>query len=491
MNIFLRPSIIISILAFAFFAAGIVVSNYESLAPNTVVLKDGGFSPKKLVVDSGGTVTFLNKSSHSLWVASDNHPQHDIYTEFDIGRPIQPGESWEFTFENDGVWWYHDHLRPYFRGQVLVGDVTEVVSCIERSDELNTSQKQACWERELANTLEIEGVKESFVLFKKLYESEPEFSQIGCHWMAHKLGEVEYGVYLGHKDMSKLEFPPETSYCGYGYYHGFLEHFLRDEPDYDLALEICENLTGREDELPRIRLNCYHAIGHGFVPEPLDIEEWGKPKELVAPALNACNRLDEQALRVECLQGAFNVIADWMWNNQFGLYFPDDTPLEICALFEDTYTSEACYYEVAMKLNPKVDNDVILAHEKYVSDIPNERIAGMVINSFMATTLGARILEDDFSDLVYDCRRLPQFLQTDCMKGLTGAFVAYGEPNREYEKAIDFCSMNILTEKERDTCYWNITRTFKGVYTKEKMAEVCTNIAEPYKEYCSYEYSYE
>ncbi|XKT74459.1 MAG: hypothetical protein ACJKTH_03830 [Patescibacteria group bacterium UBA2163] len=492
MNIFLRPAlIIISILALTFLVGGLALSQYQPLTPNTVVLKDSGFSPKKLVIDSGDTVTFLNKSSHSLWVASDNHPLHEIYSEFDVGRPIKPGERWEFTFKKDGVWWYHDHLRPYFRGQILVGDVTEVVSCIERSDELSASEKQACWERELANTLETEGVKESFALFEELYENEPEFSSIGCHWMAHKLGEVEYGLYLGHKDMSKLEFPPETSYCGYGYYHGFLEHFLRDEPDYDLALEICENLTGREDELPWIQLNCYHAIGHGFVPEPLNIEDWGNTEKLVAPALTACDRLKETPLREQCLQGAFNVIADWMWNNQFGLHYSDDKPFILCASFESDEIARACYYEVAMKLNTEVNIDMGMIYEKHISTIPDDLIAGTIINSFAAGALGARILEDDFSDLVYDCRRLPQFLQTDCMKGLTGAFAAFGEPNREYEKALDFCRTDILTAHERDVCYWNITRTFKGIYTKEKVADICNTIEEPYQKYCSYDFVYE
>lgn len=455
--------------------------------------KDDGLHPKEIAIAAGETVTFVNKSSHAFWPASDNHPDHSLYTEFDAGRPIAEGDTWQFTFDEEGVWWLHDHLRPYFRARVVVGDVDPNVTCLDQTGEMTLGEKQACWERELSNTLEEQGAKEAFAQFTQIYNDDPEdFTVIGCHWIAHKLGETEYGRFLTHQDFSELDFPPESIYCGYGYYHGFLEHFLRDNPDYDLANNFCEMLIeDLEDEIPRIRLNCYHAIGHGFVPEPLDIEIWGHPKKLVSPALDACGRIEASDARVECFQGTFNVIADWMWNNQFGLYYPEDTPLEICELFEDHEVNAACYYEVAMRLNPHVDNNIVKAYDRYISQIPDEYIAGTVLNSFAASAVGQRIFEDDFSDLVLDCRKLPDYLHVDCMKGLTGAFIAHGEPEREYVKAIDFCSLEFLTDDERDVCYWNIIRTFKGAYTKDKVAQVCTAIEEPYREYCSPDYIHE
>lgn len=470
---------------------GLFISSNPPSPYKTITLKDVGFTPKSVHIAQGETVRFLNKSSHSFWPASDNHPAHDLYEGFDAGRPIEPGESWNFTFTDEGVWWFHDHLRPYFRGYVAVGDVDENTSCI---DDIGTiSDKQACWERELANTLEEDGVKAAFQEFSEIYRSYPEeFSSIGCHWMAHKLGETEYGEYLKHKDFSKLEFPQETTYCGYGFYHGFLEHLLRDNPDYQLADSLCKELIGSlEEDVPRIRLNCYHAIGHGFVPEPIDLETWGNPRELVAPALTACGNIVESDARQECYQGTFNVIADWMWNNQFGLYYPKDTPLELCGTFGAYEINSACYYEVSMRLNPSVHNDITDAFDTYISDIPDKLIAGTVLNSFAASALGQRITESDFSDLVFECRELPDWIQKDCMKGLTGAFIAHGEPDVEYVKALDFCEQPFLFENERDICYWNITRTFKGAYPRSKVEEICKEIPEPYVRYCSYDFTYD
>lgn len=454
----------------------------------TVTLKQDGFHPRSLAVDVGERVRFVNRSGHALWVASDNHPLHDMNPEFDAGRPVADGTKWEFVFDEPGVWWFHDHLRPYFRGRIVVGNADTGVNCIDSiSTETSIGDKQACWERELTFTLEEQGASAAYELFVELYQ-DPDFSVVGCHSMAHKLGEAEYGIFLRHRDLSQLEFPPETAYCGYGYYHGFIEHYLRDNPDYSLADRFCRSLVASlEDSVPRIRLNCYHSIGHGFVPEPVDIEVWGNPKALVAPALAACQNIPDHDAREECYQGAFNVIADWMWNDQFGLEYPEDEPLSICTLFEDAQVSDACYYEVAMRLNPLVQNDFLRAYEKYIAAIPNEKTAGTVLNSFAASALGARIVEDDFSDLVLECRQLPAFLQVDCMKGLTGAFIAHGEPEREYEKAIAFCSMGFLTEKEEDVCWWNVVRTFKGVYTPQKVAKVCSLVEAPYQKYCAYE----
>jgi hypothetical protein len=75
----------------------------------------------------------------------------------------------------------------------------------------------------------------------------------------------------------------------------------------------------------------------------------------------------------------------------------------------------------------------------------------------------------------------------DCLKGITGAFVAHGDPEHEYVKALAFCGDEELTDDEKDTCYWNVIRTFKAAYSREKVASICTEISEPYRQYCAYQ----
>lgn len=86
----------------------------------TIILKDDVFLPKEVTIAQGGTVTFVNQSNHATWPASNIHPSHSIYPEFDPLKGIQPGASWSFTFGKIGSWRFHDHLSASVTGVVEV-----------------------------------------------------------------------------------------------------------------------------------------------------------------------------------------------------------------------------------------------------------------------------------------------------------------------------------------------------------------------------------
>jgi len=79
-----------------------------------------GFVPEDQTVAIGATVRFVNNSSVSMWVASDDHPTHKELPEFDNKQGVGPGETYEFTFEEAGKWKYHDHLNPNAEGTISV-----------------------------------------------------------------------------------------------------------------------------------------------------------------------------------------------------------------------------------------------------------------------------------------------------------------------------------------------------------------------------------
>ena len=85
-----------------------------------VTLTGDGFSPTSITVKKGTKVTFTNKGSTSHWPASDPHPTHTDYPEFDPKHEIKTGESWTFTFDKVGTWRYHDHLNSGEKGVVIV-----------------------------------------------------------------------------------------------------------------------------------------------------------------------------------------------------------------------------------------------------------------------------------------------------------------------------------------------------------------------------------
>lgn len=99
-------------------ASGDSTMVYSDFATTTMVTD--GFSPAIITVRKNTRVTFVNRDSLWRWPASDIHPSHDIYAEFDPKHPIAPGEQWSFMFEKTGEWGMHDHLAPYITGKVIV-----------------------------------------------------------------------------------------------------------------------------------------------------------------------------------------------------------------------------------------------------------------------------------------------------------------------------------------------------------------------------------
>jgi len=86
----------------------------------TIVRTNEGYEPKEVTINKGDVVRFLNESDEYHWPASDLHPTHALYSEFDPLRPIAPGEEWKFRFDQIGEWRYHDHIRANKVGKITV-----------------------------------------------------------------------------------------------------------------------------------------------------------------------------------------------------------------------------------------------------------------------------------------------------------------------------------------------------------------------------------
>lgn len=97
-----------------------VTTSNESPAETVIVYTVSGFSPSSLTVKQGTAITFKNSSSSPFRPASDPHPIHTAYREFDAKQTIAAGQSYTFTFDKVGSWGYHDHLNPIRVGTIVV-----------------------------------------------------------------------------------------------------------------------------------------------------------------------------------------------------------------------------------------------------------------------------------------------------------------------------------------------------------------------------------
>ena len=94
------------------------MSNQDEVS---IVLNDEGYQPRYVRISPGTAVTFSTTRDNQHWPASNLHPSHEIYPEFDPKRPLEAGETWTFVFNNEGEWGMHDHIRSYYTGIIYVG----------------------------------------------------------------------------------------------------------------------------------------------------------------------------------------------------------------------------------------------------------------------------------------------------------------------------------------------------------------------------------
>lgn len=88
----------------------------------SIILTDKGFEPRDVRISKGTRVSFRTDRTEPFWPASDAHPTHSIYPEFDAKKPVSVSSTWSFVFQKVGAWGYHDHLRSYFNGTIYVDE---------------------------------------------------------------------------------------------------------------------------------------------------------------------------------------------------------------------------------------------------------------------------------------------------------------------------------------------------------------------------------
>lgn len=407
----------------------------------TVVFHSRGFFPRAVTIRQGESVSFISKTGKSFWPASNIHPGHGLYPEFD---PQEPVTVWQFTFNTPGKWRFHDHISPEFTGIVTVkGEIDP------------PCEKQQCWDEALSSALDQKGIQGAFAEFLKLYKTDAEFVTSGCHVHAHRIGDVYYEVYASKlKTLQGIELPVETMACGYGFFHGLFEHFFRKYPNIALVRDICDDLDARYGRsIPLIRINCFHGAGHGLIADPPDPARWGKPQELISQPLSLCDAISPNPSETyACADGIFNVVSSWMGDEKYGMKIDTINPFWLCSSLAPKY-QESCYYEQIMVMTEFEHRDMVAIAKKYIVPIQDRGIAQRTMFSLAAAFLQKDVVLPSHTHLLQACRQMPQYLQRGCIEGVVNGFIAHGEPGKEKEKASAFCNDRAMTAVEQRICF--------------------------------------
>lgn len=314
-----------------------------------VYTAEGEFVPKRLDIETGETVTFVNASGWNVWPASNIHPTHEILPEFDPQRPILPGESWSFTFDEAGYWRYHNHELATEVGMIVATGGPDVsLEPLDMSGDFsNLDFPPLPSAVDPAVLLADEAALLDFVqaygpLATVGLLSDYELSTgAPCHNAAHVIGRIAYEEY------GPSVFAHAGHRCSTGLMHGLLEAMFAERGTANLEKDM--NALCLSSDNTFFRGQCWHGVGHGIMA-------WTSYE--LHDALDLC-RVADQRYRASCLSGVFmeNTIGGMshMTGHSSRYIRPDDLHFP-CAVVADEYVS-ACYGYQPVHMLKVLDND--------------------------------------------------------------------------------------------------------------------------------------
>ncbi len=453
----------------------------EGKRTHIILHTSDGFEPQTTVISRGDTVRFVTEVSEGFWPASDPHPTHDSFSEFDPQKVINKGDAWEYTFDRIGTWEYHNHIGVADRGTVVVtggeGIFAALTSFFYFGKEGYCSG--VCFDKKVKEAVRESGIEAGYQLLNEAFQNDA--LPPSCHWTAHQIGEAAYDIF---KEGKEITVTKETEYCGFGFYHGFMESLLRENPDTTQALKFCEQVDSQLGD--NALQNCYHGIGHGFTEDPPDPLHYGEFQKMIEPGIEICEFLFNDNFRNLnlCLTGVFTVPVGFAEKNKHGLALDHKDPFSLCDGQPYRY-QKACYGEVAPKLASLLEWDISKL-PPYLKGFTNPHLVELVTFVVPATSVSRYVSEDSHEQFMEGC--LEGFkgkVKDVCIAGVILGFFIHEEPDKQYEPAFRFCSLDGFSSKDRLLCYQETVRMGKDFYSPEIAREMCLTLPSDLRGLCS------
>lgn len=355
----------------------------------------------------------------------------------------------------------------------------------------DTDGRIQCWLNIVQAELKDVGIEGAYRIFVHLYDTYPEFGSSGCHGHAHTIGDTAYYEIYVARGQSLLEysFPPATKSCGYGFFHGFLEHLMQDHPETEFAVQTCSYLRDRYGaEMSQLENICYHASGHGYMQGEADHiskDAWGDMTRLVRRPLILCSKFSDATprQREECREGVFNVVSDWMISGNFGLSFDTKNAVQLCDALPQL-DQRACYYEFAMKLSPLIQDDPVKA-AAYSETLRRKDLRILAFSVMVAGMMQRAGPLDTYSDVFSGCSTLSDTYFETCIRSSVGGMLAHGSPGTEHHKVLIACENADLVDRDgRAHCYSELSRQLLRSYSGEERTRICDRYPEEFISLC-------
>jgi plastocyanin len=461
------------------------VSAHEKAGTNIIHLTSSGFVPQNITISKGESITFENKDTVQHWPASNIHPTHTKYFEFDPKKGLEEGEEWTFTFERVGVWEMHDHLFPEFTGSVTVLEesdkttlkpslLSRIVNWLKQifTREKNTSNNPiqrdrialhsptpytiaqleteiiprcaksdfSCFDKTLQDLTKTYGPNAATELLTLWQEKGIIERSVDDHQLSHRMGRVaatEFGV-----NSQSFLLCPMQAFNG-GCQHGFFEQALgQTDSSVTAAHLICESLDSSYST--KFKFYCYHGVGHGILmAESYDLYS----------SLYICNQLPTVDAQNGCWQGVFmeNVNGGLNGDAREGVFSETD-PLAPCNKLEEKYQHE-CFINHSGWLM-KVTNNNITQATKLCLSAPTTFVSSCLQSiGLMVTNPSWQVNFDtvrgNFETTAWTlCTKFPKGHTKECVIGAVDNLLNFDGLNTK--RAETFCS--IVSSEFKNTC---------------------------------------
>jgi plastocyanin len=469
-----RAGILLGVLlcAAAFTLVGEAYAHEDDGGSVVVHVTDEGFEPRSVEVAAGRTVVFENVGDEAHWPASDDHPTHEEYPEFDPKEPVQPGTEWSFTFDRPGKWGYHDHMNPYLTGEIVVrpesdpagpeqggllpsigfffanayetavsvfgGEKEEPASASEAetggsadgtseggSGELSEERYKEI-ETDLTALVREENPRVALEKLRREIKTEDALAR-SCHPLVHDIGHAAYEKYGDFGEAMKYQ----DEVCNSGYLHGIIESRFSESDDVFADMKtMCDQYRSGS----YMSWQCYHGIGHGVM--------FYTANDLPR-SLKMCEGFDTDFGRSNCANGVFmeNFNADQKLH--LSKFLKESDPFYPCAQQAERYKAVCYLYAPTyfLSLN-QGDYDAAL-------EWCNGAEAGF--EPSCAYGVGTQAMKENLNDpkLVESvCINGEDEQTAPCIEGMTGLYINH---HGSLEPARELCTR--LEKSNRRACY--------------------------------------
>ncbi len=456
-----------------------------------IIMRPNSFEPKELTIKQNETVEFINEDKVSRWPASNIHPTHGIYPEFDPKGEVKPGERWEFKFDKAGTFRFHDHIYPALAGQITVAGTgkeekepinflssflksirysvqnlyfkifpSKLNQMLQSFDAYNSSYNQD----ELEEWLNLIGPEKYMA---KLVIDTEGGSKIDCHQESHLIGRTSYKIF-GRKVFQNMDYN-----CHSGYLHGALEAFMSTLGGRSLTEEVEKLCNSFPTSFSKFE--CLHGIGHGLTA----YADYNLPG-----ALALCKTLASENSQTSCFGGVFmeNIMVAEGRGAVKGhqTKWATEDPHFPCNGIDKDYDIQYHCYQMQtsrmLQLRPKDYNFLRMECLK-----APENMVEICFRS-MGRDIAGQTLRDP-QKILELCKIIPQKYFEACIKGALNVIIDFWGENIA-DQPQKLCE--ILDKNDKSSCFGLLGDRLKGIFEKdrEKINEICGQGEKEYLNFC-------